>query len=37
MKFKFKGSMPSMNLKGAEMAKIECTKKLFNSLDEARS
>ena len=27
-----KGSMLSMNLKGAEMAKIECAKKLFNSV-----
>ena len=27
-----KGSMLSMNLKGAEIAKIECAKKLFNEI-----
>ena len=31
-----KGSMLSMNLKGAEMAKIECAKKLFNSVSTSK-
>ena len=31
-----KGSMLSMNLKGAEMAKIECAKKLFNSVSTGK-
>ena len=31
-----KGSMLSMNLKGAEMAKIECAKKLFNNVSTSK-
>ena len=31
-----KGSMLSMNLKGAEMAKIECAKKLFNNISTSK-
>ncbi|MBP3774142.1 MAG: DEAD/DEAH box helicase family protein [Bacteroidaceae bacterium] len=31
-----KGSMLSMNLKGAEQAKIECAKKLFNSVSTSK-
>ena len=31
-----KGSMLSMNLKGAELAKIECAKKLFNNVSTSK-
>ena len=31
-----KGSMLFMNLKGAEMAKIECAKKLFNNVSTSK-
>ena len=31
-----KGSLRSMDLKGAELAKIECTKKLFNELSTSK-
>lgn len=30
-----KGSMRSMQLRGVERAKIECARKLFNSMNEA--